>query len=72
MSEQQKWVAKLLGYDYEIHYLPGRENSIANALFYQPGSTSPDHLFIPQVDIWEETKEVAKGNIYMEFVEWLV
>lgn len=51
MSEQQKWVAKLLGYDYEIHYLPGRENSIANALFYQPGSTSPDHLFIPQVDI---------------------
>jgi len=30
--EQQKWVAKLLGYDYEILYRPGRENSTANAL----------------------------------------
>jgi hypothetical protein len=30
--EQQKWVAKLLGYDNEITYHPGRENSIADAL----------------------------------------
>ena len=32
MSEQHKWVAKLLGYDYEIQYQPGHENSIADAL----------------------------------------
>lgn len=24
--EQQKWVAKLFGYDYEILYRPGKEN----------------------------------------------
>ena len=30
--EQQKWVAKLLGYDYEIIYRSGRENSAADAL----------------------------------------
>ncbi|KAA8519251.1 hypothetical protein F0562_013507 [Nyssa sinensis] len=30
--EQQKWVAKLLGYDYKILYRLSRENSTADAL----------------------------------------
>lgn len=29
---QQKWVAKLLGFDYEIQYKQGVDNSVANAL----------------------------------------
>jgi hypothetical protein len=33
--EQQKWVAKLLGYNYEIPYCPGRENFIADALSHK-------------------------------------
>lgn len=29
---QHKWVSKLLGYDFEVHYKPGKENHVADAL----------------------------------------
>ncbi|KAL5559516.1 hypothetical protein UlMin_035727 [Ulmus minor] len=44
--EQQKWVAKLLGYDYEILYKPDRENSAADALSRVPGSPTLNALFV--------------------------
>jgi hypothetical protein len=31
-SEQQKWVTKLFGYDYEIIYKKGKENVVVDAL----------------------------------------
>lgn len=30
--EQQKWVTKLLGYQFEIHYKPGHDNVVVDAL----------------------------------------
>ena len=49
--EQQKWVAKLLGYDYEILYRPGRENSAADALSRRPDSPLLNPLFVSQVTL---------------------
>ncbi|KAM1176021.1 hypothetical protein ACFX19_028951 [Malus domestica] len=30
---QQKWVSKLLGFDYEIQYRSGNENTVADSLY---------------------------------------
>ena len=31
-EDQHKWVSKLLGYDFEVKYKPGRQNNAADAL----------------------------------------
>lgn len=43
--EQQKWIAKLLGYEYEILYKLERENNIADALSRLPLSPQMDSLY---------------------------
>jgi hypothetical protein len=70
--EQQKWVAKLLGYDYEIQYRPGRENSAADALSRRPASPTLHNLFVPQLAIWEEIKHATTTDDYMAVVSNLV
>ena len=31
-EDQQKWVSKLMGFDFEVKYKPGKQNSAADAL----------------------------------------
>ncbi|RVX01249.1 Transposon Ty3-G Gag-Pol polyprotein [Vitis vinifera] len=54
--EQQKWLAKLMGYDYEIIYRPDSENSVADALSHQPNSPVLHHLHTTAVTLWDEIK----------------
>ena len=64
--EQQDWVIKLLGYDYEIVYRPGRENLVADVLSWVSGSPILNALFISHVELWADIKSVAKDHPFME------
>ena len=64
--EQQKWVAKLLGYDYKIKYRPDRENSAADALSRKQGSPILHGISFSQVSLWEKFKEAAKEDQYIQ------
>ena len=63
--EQQKWVSKLLGYDYEITYKPSRENSAADALSRVVGSPSLNTLYVPQTSLWDAIKAASNEHPYM-------
>ncbi|KAA8532223.1 hypothetical protein F0562_032252 [Nyssa sinensis] len=60
--EQQKWVAKLLVYDYEIIYRLGHENSAADALSRKPNSPILLHIHVPKMEIWEEIRQASKDD----------
>ncbi|KAH9780314.1 hypothetical protein KPL71_008031 [Citrus sinensis] len=64
--EQQKWVAKLLGYDYEIIYQPGKENLAADALSRRPNSPLLNQIFISQVSLWDDIRKAAETDLYMK------
>ena len=71
ISEQQKWVAKMLCYDYEITYRPGHENSAADALSRKPNSQVLDHLHLPTISVWDEIRKAYEEDPYIQLVAQL-
>lgn len=59
-------MSKILGYDYEIIYKPGKENSAADALSRVVGSPCLDALFVSQAQIWDNIKEEAANHPCMQ------
>lgn len=53
---QQKWLVKLLGYDYTISYKKGKENTVADALSRREDSVELYSIFGSQVDLLDEVK----------------
>ena len=64
--KKQKWVAKLLGYDYEILYWPGRENLVVDALSRHLDDPLLNLLFVSQVTIWDYMRMATQDDPYMK------
>ena len=63
--EQQKCAAKLLGYDYEILYRPGKENSTADALSRRAESPMIHDVHLATVSIWDEIIVSSTNDAYI-------
>ena len=61
--ECQKWVMKLMGYNFEIQYRPGLENHAVDALFQFSFLVTFMALTTPRVLQLDQLKEeMAKNN----------
>ena len=65
--EQQKWVTKLLGFDYEITYKNWKENVVADALSQLLEQAEFSVVLLPTSDFledikmeWQEDSETSK------------
>lgn len=70
--DSQKWLLKLMGYDFIIQYRPGKENSAADALSRVGDSISLCVLSIPQwLQLEDLKKQVMEDATYGPIVQSL-
>lgn len=63
--EQQKWMSKLAGYDYEIIYKPRKANTAANALSRVADSPVLLAISVPQATVWDDLRVLATTDQYL-------
>lgn len=70
--EYQRWVAKLLGYNFEIQYCPGLENKAADALSRVPPDVEFRSITVPNIlDVETVKGEVQKDADLMKIIKKL-
>lgn len=68
-EEHQKWLAKLLGYNFEIHYKPGQDNKAADALSCRVETASCLAILIPHFQNWEALIKELKHDLELEMIK---
>ncbi|KAF8101305.1 hypothetical protein N665_0207s0001 [Sinapis alba] len=63
--EQHKWMTKLVGYDYNIIYKPGKSNAAVDALSLVTDSPLLAAVSVPQASIWNDLWCLASTDPYL-------
>ncbi|GJT00862.1 putative mitochondrial protein [Tanacetum coccineum] len=65
-EEYQKWLTKLIGYDFEIQYRPKKDNSVVDALPRRAKSVEYKALSVPSVYYWDELLKDLERDAELE------
>lgn len=70
--QHQKWIYKLLGYDFEVCYQPGRENLAADALSRAPPNMHVEYMKAPSlIDVHKIQSEIENDAKLATVIEQL-
>ncbi|CAH9140159.1 unnamed protein product [Cuscuta epithymum] len=65
---QQDWISKLLGYDFEITYKPGKTNNAADALSRQHETMHLSAISLPVWADWSELESAISRDAYLHSI----
>ena len=60
---QQKWILKLMGYNFVIEYKQGKFNRVANGLFSKGKEVVICIMTLPNLDWWDSVVELHETNV---------
>ncbi|PKI60699.1 hypothetical protein CRG98_018946, partial [Punica granatum] len=63
--EQQKWITKLLGFDYRIEYKSGTENKAVNALSRRAEVAITLAITAPYSNLWAKIVQATEGDPHL-------
>lgn len=62
IPEQQKFVVKLMGFEFDIVYRPSRQNTVAGTLSRKGTTPTLTAIIGPIWEIWEKIRETSSTN----------
>lgn len=71
-GEFQKWLLKLMGYNFEIQYRPGAENKAADALSRVPENMTVKALTLPFVQDWDEINALVEEDPFLANIKKVI